>query len=90
MVGVRLEVNPKLDRSVAHPVVTFWTTAAMVALLHAGAPHKLVSQELMGPTIDEFAPPARRETRDPGLKQAAASALVAIPVKAPVQPLESD
>jgi hypothetical protein len=88
--GISLEVRPKLDRSVEHPVVTFVTTAERVALLQAGALHRLVSQLLMGVTIDEFAPPATRVTRDPGLKHAAASGFVAMFVSAVVQAVESD
>jgi len=90
MLGVRLEVKPNPDRSVAHPVVTFCTTAAIVSLLHAGEPHRLVSQLLMGVIIDELAPPATREIREPGLKHAAASGFVAMPVRAVVQDEESE
>jgi len=88
--GTSLEVRPNPARSVEHPVVMFCTTAERVSLLHAGAPHRLVSQLLMGVIMDEFAPPATRETREPGLKHAAASEFVAMFVRAVVQAEESD
>lgn len=86
--GIILDVRPSPESSFEHPLVTFCTTAAMVSLLQAGAPHRLVSQLLIGVTMDEFAPPAMIETRETGLRHAAASGLVAMPVKALEQLVE--
>lgn len=91
MLGVRLAENPRGARSDAHPEVTFWTTAAIVAEEQAGAAHRLVSQELIGAIIEELEEAvAARATREPGLKQAAASGLVATPVMAVWHPGESE
>lgn len=76
-----LAVNPRGARSVAHPVVTFWTTAAMVAEEQAGAAHRLVSQVLIGVIIEVLEElVAARATREPGDKHAAASGLAATEV----------
>jgi len=87
--GARLEVRPNPDSSVEHPSVTFFTTVAIVSLLQAGAPHRLVSQLLIGGMIELFAPVATMLMRDPGLRHFEASGLAAMPVRAAVQLVES-
>jgi len=90
ILGVRLDVKPNPDNSVEHPSVTFFTTAAIVSLLQAGAPHRLLSQLLMGGMMELFFEEAMMLMRDPGLRHCAASGLAAIPVRVAVQLLESD
>jgi len=89
ILGVRPEVKPNPDSSAEHPFVTFCTTAAIVSLLQAGAPQRLVSQLLMGGMMELFAPVATMLMRDPGLRHLEASGLAAMPVRAAVQLVES-
>lgn len=93
MRGVILEaesdVMPNPDSSVEHPAVTFCTTAAIVVLLHAGPPQRLVSQESMGGITAVVDPPLTSVIKDPRLKHDAASGLVATAVKAAVHWVES-
>jgi len=93
MILVRLEerlgVKPNPDSSVEHPSVTFFTTVAIVSLLQAGAPHRLVSQLLIGGITELFAPAATMLMSDPGLRHFEASGLAAMPVRAAVQLVES-
>ena len=86
---LELEVKPNPANSVEHPSVTFFTTAAIVALLQAGAPHRLVSQLLMEGMTEVFAFAVKTLMRDPGLRHCEASGLATMPVRAAVQLLES-
>jgi len=90
MVGVRSDVKPVAAKSVAHPVVMFVTTAAMVALLQAGAPQTAVNQLLIGATMDWLAPPVAIGISEEGLRQAAASGLRATDVSADVHADDRD
>lgn len=58
-------VIPADVNSVEQPVVMFWMTAAIVALVQAGAPHKLVSQLLIGWTSEVFDPAVTTGMRAP-------------------------
>jgi len=89
ILGVRLGVKPNPDNSVEHPSVTFFTTAAIVSLLQAGAPHRLLSHLSMGEMMELFFEEVKMLMRDPGLRHCEASGLAIIPVKAAVQLAES-
>lgn len=74
--------------SPAQPVVTFLTTADKVVSLQGPAPHMLVIQWSTVSRIDVFWEPARNGTKVFGLKQAAASGLVATARRAVLHPAE--
>jgi hypothetical protein len=74
-----------MESSVAHPDVTFWTTAVRVSLLHEGAPQRSESQLLIGSTKDSEVFVRKMLIKELGLKHSAESGFVAMPVTAWVQ-----
>lgn len=67
---------------------TLATTAESVALLQPVA-HTVLSQLLIGSTIDAVPFPTSKEIKEPGLKQEEASGFAATAVRALVQLVES-
>lgn len=90
MVGVRSDVKPVPAKSVAHPVVMFVMTAAMVALLQGGAAQTAVNQLSIVGTMDLLAPPEIIGASVVGLRQAAASGLRATDSNADVHAEDID
>lgn len=87
--GTLVIVNPVLLRSEAHPVVTFWTTAARVAFLQEPLLHNVDSQLSIGLITEVSMPPATTDVNEEGFKQAAASGSEAMPAKVSVHAVDN-
>ena len=84
-----LAESPYIPSSWEQPCVTFVVIADRVSLLQAAAPQTLPSQSLIGPMIDSSWL-VTRLVREPRLKHALASGLLATLSSAELQLLETE